>query len=231
VGDEKDELCGEKGNFKSRIGLYQVTEIHQNFSTSKYPTKASDLGGLGSFGAAFGAYAIKMGPNAAGQWMHGTKALIGDFSVVTGLGSGSHGCIRTTNSNIEDLAQNIQAGTPILRIYASRVNRPGESHDAANLYGYKDVRARVFTPEQLKLSGPGDAPLGPRDADTGGVKDFRARLTRLGFTLEDTKEPLPKPAAKAPAKVPANAPPNRKAGKSGRKQRRAPVPSRSRTGR
>ncbi|MBK8371033.1 MAG: L,D-transpeptidase [Saprospiraceae bacterium] len=185
VGEKTGLLDGSAGNFKTKTGFYRVTEIHENYTTPSYTTSASTF--FGSFNAPFGKFAIKMGPNASGQWMHGTTRLLGDLSVLTGIGSGSHGCIRMTNSGIEDIALNIAAGTPIIRIYADKVTRNGESYETENIYNYADFNGRTFDPEKLTLIGPEKSFLSPTNAEHGGETNYKSSLKELGFTLVEQR--------------------------------------------
>ncbi|MBF8277153.1 MAG: spvB [Candidatus Brocadiaceae bacterium] len=161
----------EEGYAKTKIGLFKVTEIHKDYTTKKYPVKNNDT----IFGSAFGAYTLKMGPDADGQWMHGTTAL-GTLSVWTGFGQGSHGCVRTSNSSITDIAQGVKIGTPILRIY-TKDNNP---------YQFKDSGATAFDPTTATLkSSDSSKLLGPTEAPSGGdKKDLVKKLTKLGITVE-----------------------------------------------
>lgn len=224
-GDEKKELGSEKGDFKSKTGLFEVTEIHENYSTKKYPTKASDYGGFGALGAPFGKYAIHMGPNASGQWMHGTRAIIGDLSVALDIGDGSHGCVRMQNSDVTELAENIKRGTPILRIYTNKVKTGGSVSDVPNPYGYTDARDRTFSPDEAKITGPQGAVLAPSDAAKGGHKDAVDRLRKLGVTVVETVPPKVDKKSAAPAKrAPAKPPTKTKSGAP------SPAPSKKSSG-
>jgi hypothetical protein len=174
------------GACRTRIGLFTATEIHQNYETAQLP---SDYRGLRALSAPFGAFALHMAPDAAGQWMHGTKALVGDLSVVSGIALGSHGCIRCPNTVITELVHHTGTGTPVLRIYPSGVARGGRHRDVRNIYGYTDVRPRVFTPDAPGISGPAGALLGPEDAECGGLANVAGRLRAIGVSVEELPEP------------------------------------------
>jgi RHS repeat-associated protein len=182
-----------EGYAKSKIGLFRVTEIHKDYTTSKYPEKNSET----TFGSAFGAYTLKMGPDAAGQWMHGTTAL-GTLSVWTGVGPGSHGCVRTSNTAITDVAQGVKIGTPILRLYTKNDNP----------YNFKDTGTTEFDPNTATLkSSDRTNVLGPAEAPSGGEsKDLIKKLQDIGLTVNVP----PAPVSKASAKTPPQAKPSPK---------------------
>jgi L,D-transpeptidase catalytic domain len=178
----------DAGARRTRIGLYDATQFHQNYQTEKVP---SDFRGLGALTADFGAFAVHMEPDANGQWLHGTAAVWGELGVLFGVGPGSHGCIRCTNATVADLVHRIGTGTPILRIYSSRVDRGGVSRRVRNPYNYADIRTRIFRPEGPALTGPSDGLLGPTDAVSGGVSNVVDRLREIGISVEETPGLVP----------------------------------------
>lgn len=172
TGDASGEA--KDGYAKTSIGLYKITEIHKDYTTIKYPEKNSET----TFGSAFGAYTLKMGPNAQGQWMHGTTAL-GTLSVWTGIGQGSHGCIRTSNTSITDIANGVNVGTPILRIYTKNENP----------YGFKNPGKTTFDPNTATLASDSSINLlGPAESPKGGINgDLKKLLTNLGINVKIDK--------------------------------------------
>jgi hypothetical protein len=184
------------GACRTRIGLFNATQVHENYQTAQTP---SDYRGLGALRAPFGAFALHMEPDAAGQWMHGTRALLGDLSVLSGVGLGSHGCIRCPNAMITEVVHRIGTGTPVLRIYPSGVDRGGRSRELHNFYGYADVRPRIFTPDAPAISGPAGALLGPEDAVGGRLADVTGHLRAIGVTV---REELDHDRVRMPARAP-----------------------------
>ncbi|WP_180231081.1 SpvB/TcaC N-terminal domain-containing protein [Bacillus toyonensis] len=186
-----------EGYEKTKIGLFKVTEIHKDYTNQRYPEKNSDT----TFGSAFGEYTLKMGPDAGGQWMHGTTAL-GTLSVWTGFGQGSHGCVRTSNSAISDVAQGVNIGTPILRIY-SRNNNPYKFKDAGTTeFDQKTATLKSDDPNQL---------LGPGEAPSGGYKnDLIKQLKDIGLTVNVPLQSKTKFSQKTSQQVNHNKPHSKK---------------------
>jgi hypothetical protein len=175
----------DNGSRKTLTGLFNVTQVHENYQTERIP---SDFRGMSALRAPFGAFAIHMEPEAAGQWMHGTNALIGEVRVRTRVGPGSSGCIRCTNEVIGDLVHNVRTDTPVLRIYPSRIVGAAGWHTVRNPYRYKDLRTRTFHPREPRLSGPADALLEPADAPHGGVAGAADRLRDIGVDVEEYQD-------------------------------------------
>ncbi len=82
---------------------------------------------------AFGWYTAIMAPNPAGQWLHGTighgdesrKFIRSTKKFLLNVISDprSHGCSRTSNEAIAFIRQIVEAGTPVVKIYARESNR------------------------------------------------------------------------------------------------------------
>lgn len=156
VGEDKDHPKEEKGKGRSVLGSYRVTGWSKFYQDAEghypawyrdgYPETPSsestwndwfskkvmpeDLEGKkrGSMRGAFGWYAAFVGPDAYGQWTHGTigwgsdkdkfikkvkKTLINVVSDPR-----SSGCTRNNNEAIAFLRQMIEVGAPIIKIYA-----------------------------------------------------------------------------------------------------------------
>lgn len=156
VGEDKDHPKEEKGKGRSVLGSYRVTGWSKFYQDAEghYPAWYRDgypdtpgsestwndwfskkvmpvgLDGKkqGSMRGAFGWYAAFVGPEAFGQWTHGTigwgsdkdkfikkvkKTLINVISDPR-----SSGCTRNNNEAIAFLRQMIDVGAPIIKIYA-----------------------------------------------------------------------------------------------------------------
>lgn len=195
VGEDKDHPASEPGKGRSVLGSYRVTgwakfyedagghypawykegspELPEvgNSGTGWFSKKVmpKDAEGKrsGSMRGAFGWYAAFVGPNAYGQWAHGTighgadkdamikrtkKALINIISDPR-----SSGCTRNNNEAIAILRTYLQVGDPMIKIYAreaiedTSLSRYPELTESWNYILTKDKNHAVAEDDVLNL--------------------------------------------------------------------------------
>ena len=148
---ETDLLAGEKTRKQdtmTSVGSYNIIRWQKFYETSHYPSwfrsdlplppapgasgtkwfKKKYTGMKGGMRGAFGWYTAKVGPNAAGQWTHGTIGWGEDKRDFLERSKGfflnliadprSHGCSRTDNESIAYIRELMEVGAEIVKIYA-----------------------------------------------------------------------------------------------------------------
>lgn len=158
---EQDVVNGEDDDgTRTILGNFKIASWHKFYETGPYPAWyrphypappkpnagmtdwVSDRfmpGGRGDMRGAFGWYTMKVGPNPAAQWMHGTAGWGADkkkFIVFKETLRGkllnlftsirSHGCTRIDNESIAYLRSLLPVGTTYVKIYAREALRNPE---------------------------------------------------------------------------------------------------------
>ncbi len=100
-------------NSKTRVGDHTIKEWIHCYSNADYPSWCNDKSN-----GAFGEWTAKL--DRSYQYLHGTigNGVLDWFAIR--LASGSHGCVRNQNSDIERMQQIARAGSWVRKIYAVR---------------------------------------------------------------------------------------------------------------
>ncbi len=138
--EHKDNRAGD--NSKTRVGDFRILSWHENYSNQDYPAWDKE-----PLKAAFGKWTAKLNDRHA-QYIHGTigYALI-DWAAIR-LAPGSHGCIRSQNSDIEKVKNLCEAGTAVRKFYVTReISWEGNSTKLLaldNPYDYQDIESNGY---------------------------------------------------------------------------------------